>query len=63
MLPTLQHVITDKKNQKTELVDAKIVLRSCFFIDVLTPSKIFSLQTRKSDISIIDIVDCVDTTK
>ena len=60
-----------QKNQKTaklqgkfnKLVDAKILLRSYFFIDILTSAKIFSLQTRTSNISIIDIVDCVDTTK
>ena len=46
-----------------KLVDAKILLRSCFFIDVLTPAKIFILQTQKSEISIVDIVDCVDTRK
>ena len=34
-----------------------------FFIDVLTFAEILSLQTQKHDISIIDIVDCVDTTK
>ena len=44
-------------------MDAKILLRSCFFIDVLTPAKIFILQTQKSEIIIIDIVDCVDTRK
>ena len=44
-------------------MDAKILHRSCFFIDVLTPAKIFSLQTQKFDISIIVIVDCVDTTE
>ena len=47
----LQYEITDKNNQKTELhqkgkfnklVDAKILLPSCFFIDVLRPAKIFS---------------------
>ena len=46
-----------------KLVDAKILLRSYFFIDVLTPAKIFILQTQKSEISIIDIIDCVDTRK
>ena len=46
-----------------KLVNVKILLCSCFFIDVLAPAKIFSLQTQKSDVSIIDIVDCVDTTK
>ena len=65
----LQHAITDTKESKdsdtlqgkfNKLVDSKILLRSCFFIDVLAPAKIFS---QKSDISIIDIVECVDTTK
>ena len=59
-----------QENQKTaslqgkfnKLVDAKI-LCSYFFNDVLTLAKIFSLQTQNSNISIIDIVDCVDTTK
>ena len=41
----------------------KILLRSCFFIHILTPAKIFSLQTQNSNISIIDIVYCVDNTK
>ena len=68
----LQHAITDTKKSKdratiqgkfSKLMDTKILLRSCFFVDVLTPAKIFSLQTQKSDISIINIVDCVDTTK
>ena len=68
----LQHTITDTKKSKdratlqgkfNKLVDAKVFLHSCFFIDVLTPAKIFSLQTQKSDVSIIDNVDCVDTTK
>ena len=45
-------------------MDAKIFHCSLFFfIDVLTPTKIFSLKTQKSDISIIDIVECVDTMK
>ena len=68
----LQHVITDTKKSKdktmlqgkfNKLVDAKILLHSCFFIDVLTPAKTFSLQTQKSDIIFINIVDYVDTTK
>ena len=68
----LQHAITDTKTSKdratlqrnfNKLVDAKILLSSCFFIDFLTPTKIFSLKTQKSDISIINNVDCVDTTK
>ena len=67
----LQHVITDTKKSKViatlqgkfkKLVDAKILLRSCFFIYVLTSAKIFSLQTLNSNISITDIT-CVDTTK
>ena len=67
----LQHVVTDTRKSKdraslqgkfSKLVDAKI-LCSYFFNDVLTLAKIFSLQTQNSNISIIDIVDCVDTTK
>ena len=67
----LQHVVTDIRKSKdraslqgkfSKLVDAKI-LCSYFFNDVLTLAKIFSLQTQNSNISIIDIVDCVDTTK
>ena len=68
----LQHAITDTKKSKdramlqgnfTTLMDTKILLRSYFFIDLLRSTKIFSLQTQKSDISIIGIVNCVDTTK
>ena len=65
----MQSLIQRSKDRATlqgnfnKLVDAKILLSSCFFIDVLAPTKIFSLKTQKSDISIIDIVDCVDTTK
>ena len=44
-------------------MNAKILLHSCFSIDVLTPAKTLSLQTQKSDIIIINIVDYVDTTK
>ena len=67
----LQHVITDTKKSKViatlqgkfkKLVDAKILLRSCFFIYVLTSAKVFSLQTLNSNISITD-TNCVDTTK
>ena len=68
----LQHAITDTKKSKdkallqgkfNKLVDAKILLCSYFFLDVLTPTKIFSLQTQNSNISIIAIVDCAHTTK
>ena len=68
----LQHAITDTKKSKdktmlqgkfNKLVNAKILLHSCFSIDVLTPAKTLSLQTQKSDIIIINIVDYVDTTK
>ena len=47
----------------SKLNDAKILPCGCFFIDALTSTTISNLQTQKSDISIIDFVDCLDATK
>ena len=44
------------------MLDAKVLLRSVFFIDVLSEAKNFSLLTQKSE-SNINIVDSADSTK
>ena len=42
---------------------AKVPLRSCLSVDVLSAAKQFSLVTQKSDIDIISIVDSIERTK
>ena len=68
----LQHVISTTSNSKdratlegkfTKLVDAKVLLRSAFFTDVLAEAKKFSLNTQRSNINIITIIDHVEETK
>ena len=68
----LQHAIPEVKSSKDravlqgkfdKLVDAKFLLCSAFFIDVLSAAKKFSLFTQKSDVNIISIVDNVEATK
>ena len=46
-----------------KLIDAKVLLRSGFFSDILSAAKTFSLTTQKSDIDIIAIVENVESTK
>ena len=46
-----------------KLIDAKVLLRSCFLIDALPTAKQFSLTTQKADIDIISITDNVESTK
>ena len=46
-----------------KLIDAKVLLRSCFFVDTLSSAKQFSLTTQMADIDIISIVDNVESTK
>ena len=45
-----------------KLIDSKVLLRSAFFLDILTEAKKFSLVTQKNDINIINVVDCVQST-
>ena len=68
----LQHAIPETKTAKVrvtlkrkfeKLIDAKVLLRSCWFVDVLSAAKQFSLVTQKSDIDIVSIVDSVESTK
>ena len=47
----------------SKLVDAKVLLRSALFIDILAEAKKFSLITQKSNINIVEVVDYVETTK
>ena len=51
------------KRKFEKLINAKVLLRSCLFVDVLSAEKQFSLVTQKSDIDIISIVDSVESTK
>ena len=46
-----------------KLVDAKVVLRSAFFTDVLAEAKRFSLISQKKDINVIKMLEAVETTK
>ena len=47
-----------------KLIDAKVLLHSGFFSDILSAAKkTFSLTTQKSDIDIIAIVENVESTK
>ena len=68
----LQHAIPEAKKTKDrailqgkfdKLIDAKALLRSCFFVDALSTSKQFSLTTQKANTDIISIVDNVESTK
>ena len=45
-----------------KLIDSKVLLRSAFFLDILTEAKKFSLVTQKNDINIINVIDCVQST-
>ena len=40
-----------------KLIDSKVLLRSAFFLDILTEAKKFSLVKQKNDINIINVVD------
>ena len=51
------------KRKFEKLINAKVLLQSCLFVDVLSAEKQFSLVTQKSDIDIISIVDSVESTK
>ena len=66
----LQHAIPERKSAKDramlkgkfqKLIDAKVLLQSCLFVDVLSAAKQFILVTPKSDIDIISIVAIVDS--
>ena len=68
----LQHAIPETKSSKyraklqgkfDKLVDVKVLLRSSFFVDVLSAAKQFSLATQKDGTNIISIVDNVESTK
>ena len=71
-LQHLQNVIATTSNAKdrstlegkfTKLIDAKVLLRSAMFTDVLAEAKHFSLTTQKQSINIISIIDAVESTK
>ena len=58
----LQHAISEMKSAKDrttlkgkleKLMDAKVLLRSCLFLNVLSAAKQFSLVTQRSEIDII----------
>ena len=68
----IHHAVPEIKNSKgcatlqsrfEKLIDAKVLLCSGFFSDILSAAKAFSLTTQKSDIDIIAIVDNVELTK
>ena len=68
----LEHAIPEIKNSKDratlpgkfeKLIDAKVLLHSGFFSDILPAAKVFSLTTQKSDINIISIVEKVESIK
>ena len=68
----LQNVIADTSKQTDratlegkfkKLIDASVLLRGAFFIDVLAEAKAFSLKTQKDDIKIIDIVESLESMK
>ena len=68
----LQHAIPETKSTKDratlkgkfeKLIDAKVLLQSGLFVNVLSAAKQFSLVTKKSDIDTISIVDSVESTK
>ena len=44
-----------------KLIDAKVLLRSALFKDILADAKVFSLLTQKHSIDIIKIVDSVES--
>ena len=46
-----------------KLIDAKVLLRSALFKDILADAKVFSLLTQKHTIDIIKIIDSVESTK
>ena len=46
-----------------KLIDVKVLLGSCFFVDPHSTAKQFSLTTQKADIDIISIVNNVESTK
>ena len=52
---------SDSKFKK--LIDAKVLLRSALFKDILADAKVFSLLTQKHNIDIIKIVESVESTK
>ena len=67
----LQNVITathSSNNRSTlegkfkKLIDAKVLLRSALFKDVLATAKIFSLLTQKQNIDILKIFETVEST-
>ena len=45
------------------MINAKVLLCSGFFSDILSAAKAFSLTTQKSDIDIIAIVENIESTK
>ena len=68
----IQHAVPTIKNSKDcitfrgkfeKLIDAKVLLHSGFFSDILSAAKAFSLTTQKSDIDIIAIVENIESTK
>ena len=68
----LQNVIADTSKQTDratlegkfkKLIDASVLLRGAFFIDVLAEAKAFSLKTQKDDTNIIDIVESLESMK
>ena len=68
----IQHAIPKIKNSKDcatlggkleKLINAKVLLCSGFFSDILSAAKAFSLTTQKLDIDIIAIVENIESTK
>ena len=58
---TKDHTIHQGKFNK--LIDVKVLLSSCFYVDALSPAKKINLATQKADIDIISMVDNVESTK
>ena len=51
------------KESLIKLIDAKVLLQSCFFVDALSTAKWFNLTPQKADIDIISITENVESTK
>ena len=68
----LQHTIPEIKKTKDcaiirgkfdKLINVKVLLRSCIFVDALSTTKQFSLTTQKFNIDINSVVDNVESIK
>ena len=58
---TKGHAVLQGKFNK--VIDVKVLLWSCFFVDTPSTAKQFSLKTQKVDADIISTVDNMESTK